>query len=273
MSRMQRKKIAPVIVLIVLAIIFVLPLIWLALTSLDLNGSSSVKWPTWTLQNYRNVLTSQTNQRAFLNGLIISLCESIIVVVASVLAAYPLSRYELVYKKMLMNTILFMTALPMTAVMVPLYKFYQTLNLYNTTLGVILFMSATGLPYAVWMTKNFMDAVPINLEEAAKIDGASTLTTLLKVILPLMAPGLLTVFIYTFSGSWGNFFVPYILLQSTEKMPASVQLYQFFGSNGTIVYGELAAYSVLYALPALILYVISQRWMSQGFSLSGADKG
>ena len=271
--RTKRKKIAPYVILVVLAILFALPLLWLFLCSFDLNGSSSLKWPTWTLQNYKEVIISDANRRAFLNGLIISLFESIIVVLVAILASYPLSRYKLAYKKPLMNVILFMTALPTTALMVPLYKYYRTLGLYDTTFGVIMFLSAAALPYAVWMMKNFMDAVPINLEEAAKIDGANTLGTLFKIILPLMMPGVLTVFIYTFSQSWGNFFVPYILLQSSDKMPAAVQLYQFFGSNGTIVYGELAAYSALYALPAIILYVISQKWMSNGFALSGADKG
>ena len=93
-----------------------------------------------------------------------------------------------------------------------------------------------------------------------------------KVILPLMLPGVCTVGIYTFSGCWGNFFVPFILLSASEKYPASVMLYQFF-SQHSVAYGELAAYSVIYTLPSIILYVITQKWMSKGFSLSGADKG
>lgn len=274
MKHRKLNQAAPYIVLVVLAIIFALPLIWIILASFDLNAASSVKWPgNWTIENYINVLTSQTNQLSFLNGLLISLGQSIIVVVVSVLAAYPLSRYELKYKKMFMNTILFMTALPMTAVMVPVYKLFLTFGLFNKLSGVILFMSATSLPYGIWLMKNFMDGVPIDLEEAAHVDGATTFSGLVRIILPLMLPGVCVVFIYTFSGSWGNFFVPYILLQSASKMPASVQLYQFFGSNGTVVYGQLAAYSALYALPALILYVLSQSWMSKGFNLSGAAKG
>ena len=134
-------------------------------------------------------------------------------------------------------------------------------------------MSATSLPYAIWMTKNFMDGVPLEIEEAAKVDGATTLSAILKIIIPLMFPGLCVVFIYTFSGSWGNFFVPYILLQTTDKMPASVKLYQFFGSHGTVIYGQLAAYSLLYALPSVFLYALSQKWMSKGFNLGGAAKG
>ena len=118
----------------------------------------------------------------------------------------------------------------------------------------------------------FMDSVPVSLEEAAWIDGCSRFQGVFKVILPLMLPGVCTVGIYTFSGCWGNFFVPFILLSASEKYPASVMLYQFF-SQHSVAYGELAAYSVIYTLPSIILYVITQKWMSKGFSLSGADKG
>ena len=78
---------------------------------------------------------------------------------------------------------------------------------------------------------------------------------------------------HVFSGSWGNFFIPYILLSSPEKMPASVMLYQFFGQHGTIQYGPLAAYSAIYALPSILLYILSQNYMSKGFTMAGAAKG
>lgn len=274
MKHKKLKKATPYIILTLLAVIFALPLIWIVLASLDANAASNVKMPAnWTLDNYVAVLKSDTNQMAFKNGLLISIGQSVVVVVVSILAAYPLSRFELKCNKLFMYTILFMTALPMTAVMVPVYKLFLSINLYNKLWGVILFMSATSLPYAIWMMKNFMDGVPLELEEAAKVDGATTLKGIMKIIVPLMFPGICVVFIYTFSGSWGNFFVPYILLSTAEKMPASVQLYQFFGQNGTVVYGQLAAYSAMYALPSIILYVISQSYMSKGFNLSGAAKG
>ncbi|SFK85886.1 carbohydrate ABC transporter membrane protein 2, CUT1 family [Lachnospiraceae bacterium KH1T2] len=274
MRHAKLKKALPYIVLSILAIVFALPLVWVVLASLDLNASSGVKIPSsFTIQNYIDVIKSQTNQRALKNGLYISLVQSLIVVFVSILAAYPLSRFELKCKKIFMLTILFMTALPMTAVMVPVYKMFLTIKLYNSIPGVILFMTATSLPYGIWLMKNSMDGVPMELEEAAKVDGATTLTSIFKVIVPLMFPGICVVFIYTFSGSWGNFFVPYILLSTAEKMPASVQLYQFFGQNGMVVYGQLAAYSALYALPSIILYVLSQSYMSKGFNLSGAAKG
>lgn len=102
---------------------------------------------------------------------------------------------------------------------------------------------------------NFMKTIPVELEEAARVDGATTFQVIRKIIAPLMFPGICVVFIFTFSGSWGNFFIPYILLNTLENMPASVKLYQFFGSHGLIMYGQLAAYSVLYSLPSILLYM------------------
>lgn len=267
-------KVVPYTILTIIALIFILPLIWVIVASLDPNAMQSIKAPdSLTIQNYINVLTEQANQRAFGVGLIISLGQALAVVLIAGLAAYPLSRYEMRYNNMLMYTILFMTALPITAVMVPVYQLFLSLNLLDSIFGLILFLTASSLPYGIWMMKNFMDSVPIELEEAAWVDGATTLQTIWHIVSPLMFPGICVVGIFTFSGSWGNFFVPYILLNTVEKYPASVQLYSFFGQHGMVAYGELAAYSVLYAVPSILLYILSQKYMSKGFSMQGAAKG
>lgn len=264
----------PYLVLVVIAVLFVVPLLWVILASLDANPLQSIKVPQeWTLDNYIEVLTSAKNQLAFANGLVISLAQAVLVVILAALAAYPLSRYELKHKRMFMFTILFMTSLPITALMVPVYHLFLNLRLYDNRVGVILFQSASSLPYAIWMMKNFMDSVPTELEEAAWVDGATIWQGIRRVVTPLMVPGLCMVGVYTFSGSWGNFFVPYILLGSASKFTASITLYQFFGAYGQIAYGQLAAYSVLYTAPSVILYTITQKFMSKGFSMQGATKG
>ncbi len=264
----------PYLVLVIIAILFVVPLLWVLLASLDANPLQSIKIPQqWTLDNYVEVLTSAKNQLAFANGLFISLAQALIVVALAALAAYPLSRYELKHKRMFMFTILFMTSLPVTALMVPVYHLFLNLHLYDNRIGVILFQSASSLPYAIWMMKNFMDSVPMDLEEAAWVDGATIWQGIRRIVTPLMLPGLCMVGVYTFSGSWGNFFVPYILLGSASKFTASITLYQFFGAYGQIAYGQLAAYSVLYTAPSVILYTVTQKFMSKGFSMQGATKG
>lgn len=270
----KENKILPYTILTVLAIVFVLPLLWVVVASLDANASQSIKVPAnWTLENYRAVLSNQANIRGFGIGLFISLVQSILVVVLGGLAAYPLSRYELRYKKIFMYTVLFMTSLPITAVMVPVYKLFLSINMYDKFSSVILFLTASSLPYGIWLMKNFMDGVPVEVEEAAWIDGATPLESIRLIIAPLMFPGICVVGIFTFSGSWGNFFVPYILLHTMDKLPASVRLYQFFGNYGLVAYGQLAAYSALYAIPSILLYIISQNYMSKGFNLAGAAKG
>ena len=260
-------------IMTLMAIIFLLPVLWVVIASFDINANPGLKIPEeWTTQNYVAVWGDSKNVTAFGVGLLLSLGQTVLVVIVTALASYPLSRYELKYKKTFMYTILFMSCLPMTTVMIPVYRLFITLHLMDNIFGVMLFMTATALPYDMWMMKNFMDQVPIELEEAAWVDGANTLQSIIHVVMPLMLPGLCTIAIFAFSGSWGNFFTPYILLQSTEKYPASVRLYQFFGSHG-VNYGQLAAYSFLYSLPSIVLYIMSQSFMSKGFIMQGANKG
>jgi multiple sugar transport system permease protein len=273
-NRYSFEKVTPYVVLGFIGILFLLPLLWVIFASFDPHAKVSLNIPkSLTMDNFTDILSDQSNQRAFLIGLGLSLGQAIIAVVLAGLAAYPLSRYQLKYKKPFLYSVLFMTALPITAVMVPVYQLFLMLNLHDSIIGTMLFLSASALPYAIWMMKNFMDSVPLEIEESAWIDGASVFKGLRKVVAPLMLPGLFTVGIFTFTMSWGNFFVPYILIQTPEKLPASVTIYQFFGSYGMVEYGKLAAFSLIYTIPPVILYILSQRFMSAGFSMGGASKG
>ncbi|MFC5468929.1 carbohydrate ABC transporter permease [Cohnella suwonensis] len=264
----------PNAILALIGLLFFIPLLWLVLASLDSNATLALKIPdALTADNYVSTLTSSANQRSFGNGLILALGQALLVVVVAGLASYPLSRYQLRYKRPFMYVILFSTGLPITAVMVPVYRFFLYFQLQDSLFFTVLFLTASALPYSIWMMKNFMDSVPIELEEAAWVDGASIWTSLRIVVAPLMLPGIFTIGIFAFAGSWGNFLVPFILLQSPEKLPAAVTVYQYFGQNGIVQYGKLAAFSIIYTLPAVALYVFGQRFMSQGFSFGGASKG
>ncbi|HEV2655112.1 MAG TPA: carbohydrate ABC transporter permease, partial [Ktedonobacteraceae bacterium] len=130
---------------------------------------------------------------------------------------------------------------------------------------------ASALPFCIWLMKNFLDTVPFELEEAAWIDGASTFDTLRHIVLPLAAPGIAVVGVWSFLGAWTNFFVPLIILQSQNLLPASVNIYTFFGSYGQVNYGQLAAYALLYALPAVALYTLVSRFFVKG--ITGGLKG
>ncbi|MHA7985626.1 carbohydrate ABC transporter permease [Rathayibacter sp. CAU 1779] len=261
-------------VLVVIGICFALPLAWLLLASFDGSALLTLKWPApFTLDNFTSVLTPGLAFAPLWNSALISLGCAVITVVVAVLAAYPLSRYRLRINKPFMYGILFGTCLPITAMMVPVYNLFVSLNLLDSVWGTILFMSATSLPMAIWMMKNFMDSVPVTLEEAAWTDGASMMSTLTRVVVPLMRPGIAVVFIFVFVQAWGNFFIPFVLLLSPEKQPAAVSIYAFFGQYGAVAYGKLAAFSLVYSVPVLALYVFTSRALGGGSALAGAVKG
>lgn len=264
----------PNIILILIGVIFAVPLLWLLLAAFDAEATLAVHVPKhFTLSNFSSILGDSGNQRSFLNGIYLSLGQAILVLIVSALAAYPLSRYEMSGKRTFLYVILFCTGLPITAVMVPVYQLFVFFNFQDSLFWTLVFQATSVLPFSIWMMKNFMDSIPVDLEESAWVDGASSLQALGRIIMPLMLPGLFTVLISAFSSSWGNFLVPFILIQSPEKLPASVTIFQFFGQYGMVQYGKLAAFSTLYTLPAIVLYVIGQKYMSTGFTMSGANKG
>lgn len=272
--RKSTASIMSTVILIVIGALFLVPLFWIVLASLDANAGVSVKLPEhWTLQNFTAVMTTDLAWRPLLNSALISMGTAIVTVAFSVLAAYPLSRFEMRFKKPFMYSILFGAGLPVTAMMVPVYTLFVTLGLLNNLWGVVAFMAATSLPMAIWMTKNFMDSVPVSLEEAAWVDGASSMKALMHIVVPLMRPGLGVVFIFVFTMAWGNFFVPFVLLFDSSQFPAAVSIFNFFGQYGTVAYGQLAAYSILYATPVIALYALVQRMSGGLFALGGAVKG
>jgi len=261
-------------VLLLIGACFVLPLLWLVLGSLDPAAGHGTKLPQQpALDNFAAVLTPELLFRPLVNSVLLSVGTGAVTLAAAVLAAYPLSRYRSRFNTPFLYGILFGTCLPVTAIMVPVYGLFVQLQLLDSLPATVLFLSATSLPMAIWMTRNFMDAVPLAVEEAAWVDGASRLAALRSIVLPLMGPGLGVVFIFVFIQAWGNFFVPFVLLLSEANQPAAVSIFSFFGQNGAVAYGQLAAFSILYSLPVLALYVIVARGSGNSLALSGAVRG
>ncbi|HEY0187664.1 MAG TPA: carbohydrate ABC transporter permease [Cellulomonas sp.] len=262
------------VALLAIGVTFLVPLVWILLASLDPAATVSVKIPeSFTLSNFTAIFSWEDTFRPLWNSTLISGGTALLTVLASLLAAYPLSRYQMRFRKPFMYSILFGTCLPITAMMVPVYALFVNLGLLDSVPGTVFFMAATALPMAIWMTKNFMDSVPVSLEEAAWVDGAGSMTALARIVVPLMRPGIAVVFIFVFTQAWGNFFVPFVLLFSPDSQPAAVAIYGFFGTYGSIAYGRLAAFSLLYSVPVLALYLLVQRFSGGSFAMSGAVKG
>ena len=262
------------LVLAVLAVVFLVPMLWVLVASFDPHASFSLSLPQQlSLANYAAVLTPQLAALPLLNSLILSGGSALVAVVVATLAAYPLSRYRARFNSAFLYAVLFGICLPVTALMVPVYSLFAAVNLVDSMPATILFMAATLLPVSIWMMKNFIDGVPIDVEEAAWTEGASSLRALRSIVVPLIRPGIAVVFIFVFVNSWGNFFVPFVLLQSPEKLPAAVSIFAFFGQYGSVAYGQLAAYSLVYSAPVLALYVVVSRLVGGSSALAGAVKG
>lgn len=273
-SRRNARRLAADAGLLVVAAAFVLPLAWVVLSSLDTDANLQVKLPDGvTLDNFDAVLTPDITFTPLLNSLLLCGGGTALTVACAALAAYPLSRFRSRFNRPFLLTILFATSLPITAIMVPVYALFVQVNLIDTMEGTIFFFAASQLPFAIWLMKNFMDGVPKELEEAAWTDGASSLQSLVRVVLPLMGPGVAVVTVFSFVMMWGNFFVPFMLLLTPDQMPAAVSINEFFGNRGTVVYGQLAAFSIIYSTPVILLYVLVARRLGGGFALSGAVKG
>ncbi|WP_428935410.1 carbohydrate ABC transporter permease [Streptomyces sp. ACT015] len=273
-SRRLGRRLAADTGLLAVAAAFALPLAWVLLSSVDPHADLRVKAPDGlTLGNFDAILTPDITFTPLLNSLVLCGGATLLTVVCAVLAAYPLSRFRSRLNRPFLLTILFATSLPITAIMVPVYALFVRVDLIDTAHGTILFFAASQLPFAIWLMKNFMDGVPKELEEAAWTDGASSLQSLARIVLPLMGPGVSVVTVFSFVMMWGNFFVPFMLLLTPDQMPASVSINEFFGNRGMVAYGQLAAFSVVYSTPVILLYLLISRRLGGGFALGGAVKG
>ncbi|MET8569584.1 carbohydrate ABC transporter permease [Streptomyces sp. NPDC004783] len=273
-SRRTRRRLAADAGLLTAAAAFVLPLAWVVLSAVDPHAGLRVKVPdgaTW--DNFDAILTDDITFTPLLNSLVLCGGATALTVVCAVLAAYPLSRFRSRLNRPFLLTVLFATSLPITAIMVPVYALFVRVNLIDSLEGTVFFFAASQLPFAIWLMKNFMDGVPKELEEAAWTDGASSFQSLLRIVLPLMGPGVAVVTVFSFVMMWGNFFVPFMLLLSPDRMPASVSINDFFGNRGMVAYGQLAAFSIVYSTPVILLYVLISRRLGGGFALGGAVKG
>ncbi|ATG52134.1 sugar ABC transporter permease [Brachybacterium vulturis] len=272
--RERSSTIASTVAMVVIGASFMVPLLWVVLASFNTEATLSISWPeNWSLGNYAAIWNMETTFRPLLNSVILCGGAAAVTMVTAVLCAYPMSRYRFRAKRPLLLGIIFSTGLPITAIMIPVYALFVQVNLIDSMFGAILFLGASSLPYAIFLTKGFMDGVPVEIEESAWTEGAGVYRALWSVVLPLMRPGLAVAAIFTFVMMWGNFFVPFMLLLSPDKLPAAVTLYTFSSQYGQVAYGQLAAFSIFYSLPVVVLYLFLGRSLGQGFAAAGGVKG
>jgi multiple sugar transport system permease protein len=237
--------------------LFALPLIWFLFAPFNARAELGVEIPDpWTLQNFTAVFGNAFAMRGLFNSLIQSVGGVILVGIAATLAAYALSRSAIPGKGAVTYVLLlFSSVVSGSAAMVPIFLIISAAGLIDTHIAVILVFAGGLLPTAMFILRDFIDGIPKTYEESAMVAGASPIQAFFDVALPVIRPGIVVVVVWAFVNIWGSFLIPFILLRTDDLMPSSVAIYSFYSEAGTPIVTLLAAYSLIYSLPVIALYL------------------
>jgi trehalose/maltose transport system permease protein len=233
-------------------------------------------WPSHpTLANYQQVLSDGLFLRAILNSALVAGGVTLLSLLIGVLGAYALGRFRFLGRLPIMYLVLSMTMFPQIAVLGALYTIINRLGLYNTLWALVLTYLIFTLPFTVWVLTTFFAALPRDLEEAAYVDGATPFQTLYLVMLPLVAPGLVTTGLLAFIAAWNEFLYALSFTQTPDQRTIPVAIFTFspqMGGGYEIPWGQMMAATVIVTIPLIVLTLIFQRRILAGLT-AGAVKG
>jgi multiple sugar transport system permease protein len=264
------------------------PIYWSLVTSLtapnDLVSKVPHFWPPKvTFEHYGKLLgatsQSQGNQvqsvwpqfsRAFINSLATSLASTVLTVAIAAFGAYAFVRMRFPGRDLLFVLVVATLAIPAYTVMIPLYRLMISLHLIDTYLGITLIYISAFLPLALWLMRSVYQSMPVSLEEAAWLDGAGRVYTLVRIVLPLAAPGLIASAILTFLSAWGQFMIPLVFSPTLATKPLTVLIPEFVTRN-YVDYGLMNAAGILAIIPPVLLVLFLNRYLVKGL-MAGASK-
>jgi multiple sugar transport system permease protein len=263
----------------VLAVLFLLPIVWATLNSFKSNQEANLSPATWfpqvwSIENYLKLMHYGNGLGTYLwNSVSLAVLVVIGTVIVTVLAGYGFARYRFRGRSVLFGTTLLVLMVPYATILIPLFLVVTFLHLANTTVGLALVQIMFHIPFGVFLMRNSFESIPRELEEAAFVDGASTLQTLRHVSLPLVVPGIITVALFGFIASWNEFLSPLIFLNGESSYTLPIMLVNLSrGQYGEVDYGALQAGVVMAIAPVLLLYLFLQRYYVSGL-INGALRG
>jgi multiple sugar transport system permease protein len=262
-------------VLVIMAIVILFPIYWMILISFKLPGeiyrTPSLVPTHFTLANYVTLFVDKNFLVYIRNSLIVATAATVTAVLISALAAYSLVRLKYRFRDWIGRLILFAYLTPSALLFIPLSVIMARLHLGNTREGLILVYLTFATPLATWMLMGFFRGIPTDLEEQALVDGTTLLGALLRILLPLVAPGLVAVAVFTFASSWSELLLALVLMTSPDQQTVPVALQEFIVGD-VFLWGPIMAGSVISAIPVMALYFAAQRFVVQGLA-AGAVKG
>lgn len=279
-ARKRLGRIGIYVLWIFVSILILLPIYWMFVVSarsrVELFDAPSFIQTTFFTENYIKPLSDPTFQRYLANSLVVASCNALLVTVLAVCATYALSRWRLKGEGSIFFWTISNRMAPPAAFMLPLFLLFTrvlkigTFSLFDTQIGLILLYCIFNLPFAIWLLKGIMDGIPMELDEAALVDGASLTTVLIKIIVPLAAPGIAITAVLSWVFAWNEYLFA-ATLTSVNARTVTTGLAEFVTVTGTN-WGQMAAISMISLLPALLFLAFVQRYIVVGLTF-GAVKG
>ncbi|MBQ6798662.1 MAG: carbohydrate ABC transporter permease [Oscillospiraceae bacterium] len=264
------------ILIVFFAAYTLLPLIWLTISSFKTNFEVLAKSPfalpeVWQFKNYHNALTVAGLGRMMLNSVFVGVTSTVINVLVASLAAYTISRFKFKGKEKLFLLFTVGILVPLNALMVPYFLIISKMGLYNTYAGMIILYTAIGIPMSTVIIRGLMDSIPMEIEEAAYIDGCGSFGRFIHVILPLARTGIVTAATFQFLTCWNEFVFANLIVSSDKLRTIQVGI-RYFTNQFSTDYVSMYAAIVISIVPSILGYVIFQEQIISGMT-SGAVKG
>jgi|TARA_B110000263_G_scaffold237708_1_gene238242 multiple sugar transport system permease protein len=254
-----------------------LPLVWMIITSIKPQSELFLIPPAFfpeeiTFEHYRRLLTETPFLTYLRNSVILAGGTTVLVIVVATLGAHSLVSFSYPGRETLAGAVLFTYLLPSVVLVIPLYFLMAALGLVNSLLSLVIAYTTFALPYALWLLRSFMSAIPPDLEAAAMVDGASRFRAFIDVILPQAAPGIISTALFTAILAWNEYLFALVLINSDASRPLTTGVMSMLVTSFNIEWSLLMAASVMMSVPLLVVFVFLQKYLTRGFG-AGAVKG
>jgi ABC-type glycerol-3-phosphate transport system permease component len=280
LSWLNRKNrgwyLAGYLLILLLSLWTIFPFYWQLATSVrsdvDLYTAKVDLFPkALTLEHYAKTFAPNSPfTTQFSNSFIVAVATTLIAIVSGSMAGYALTRLRFFGRAALARILVYAYLAPATMLFIPLFVMMQSVGLRDNLFGLVLAHLTFAVPFATWMMMGYFKSVPVELEEAAMVDGASRLTALWRIVMPLSAPAIVVVAVFAFTLSWNEFLYALVLVQAKDKMTAPIGLTSYVVGD-VFYWGQMMAAATVMSLPPLLLYLFGQRWVVAGWT-AGAVK-
>lgn len=279
MSRARKRKfekIGRTILIFAMTIVLILPFLWMISTSFKEADEVFQEIPKWlprkfSFHNYINIWNRGYFKTYFVNSLIVSFATMGISLVVAMFSGYGISRFRFRGRTLFSIILIVVQMFPSMLLLIPMYMIMSRMGLLNTHISMIIAYTTFAMPFCTWMIKGYFDTIPVTLEDAARIDGCGRLRILFNIIMPLAAPGIVTVAMFAFILSWQEYMYALTFARTEDMRTITVGIALMQGQHGSVDWGQIMAGSVLACLPGLILFTYLEKYLVQGYTM-GAVK-